>query len=107
MQHIIFTSKFYCELCKQEVSIPLFGDNDSSFTPNDEPELIEWGRHYHWIDFHRVCAVCGKIVKSGDLELAINDGMIKIHKDYTNHYKRIEQGNRGPLLIVHEGCVNK
>jgi len=108
MSRIIFTSKFYCELCKKELPIQLYGDINSSFTPEDEPELIDWTRHFHWTDNHRVCAICGELVKSGSLEVMINEKGIKIHKDYTDEYKKIEQGDEfGPLLIVHEDCVKK
>lgn len=106
MQKIIYVTKFYCELCKKERPVHLYGDIGSSFTSDDEPELIVWAKHYHWIDFHRVCAVCGKIVKSGDLELAFNDGNMRIHTDYTDEYKKVSQSDRGGhLLIIHTGCV--
>ena len=106
MQKIIFTTKYYCELCKNEQVVHLYGSPDSSFTKNDEPELIEWARHYHWIDAHRVCAVCGKLVQSNQLELMVNDGKVAIADNYTDEYKRVERGNKfGNLLIVHERCM--
>lgn len=108
MQQIIFTTKYHCELCKSEQIVNLYGDPDSSFTKNDEPELIEWARHFHWIDRHRVCAICGDLVISGELDLAVNDGTINIHSAYTDHYRNIKQGDQfGSLLIVHENCIQK
>lgn len=108
MQQIIFTTKYYCELCKKEQVVHLYGNTDSSFTKDDEPELIEWARHFHWIDRHRICAICGKLVVSGELDLAVNDGGINIHSAYTDHYRNIQQGDQfGSLLIVHENCIQK
>lgn len=108
MQKVIYTGKFICELCNKEIAMPVYGDSASTFTPQEKLECVDWCRHFHWIDFHRACAICGKIVRSGELELAVNDGKIKIHKDYTDEYKKVEQNNRlGHLLIVHENCVNK
>lgn len=108
MQKIIYTSKFYCELCKQERPIHLYGSTDSSFTPDYEDELIDWARHFHWTDNHRVCAICGKLVHSGELELIVNDGKVHVHNEYTDEYKKIEQGDQfGHLLIVHEDCLRR
>lgn len=110
MQQIIYTSKFYCELCQKDVPISLYGSSDSTFSSNDESELIEWARHFHWIDNHRVCAICGKLVRSklGELKVAVNDGKIVIHEDYTRDYKKVETGDRfGHLLIVHANCISK
>lgn len=107
MQQIIYTSNFYCKLCKKDLPVQLYGDRDSSFAAVDEPELIEWAKHYHWIDYHRVCAICGKLVLSGNLELALNNRTIQIHKNYTDEYERVKQGDQfGQLLIVHEACIN-
>lgn len=106
MQQIIYTSQFSCELCNKNLPVQLYGDRDSSFTAGDEPELVDWAKHYHWIDYHRVCAVCGKLVLSGDLELALNSRAIKIHEDYTDEYKKVKWGDQfGHLLIVHEACI--
>lgn len=108
MQHIIFSTKYYCELCKRELVLHLYGEDESLITKEDEPEVIEWARHYHWIDNHRVCAICGKIVKSNELELMVNDGKVVIHEDYTDEYKKVQKGERfGSMLIVHEDCINK
>lgn len=107
MQEIIFTTKYYCELCKTELAVHLYGTQDSSFTPQNEPELIEWAKHFHWIDNHRVCAICGKIVKSGNIELVVNDGRVDIHRNYTAEYKKVEKGDKfGYLLISHKRCLN-
>lgn len=107
MQKIIFTTKYYCELCKREQVVHLYGASDSSFTKGDEPELIEWARHYHWIDSHRGCAICGQLVKSDELVLMINDGKVTIQDNYTDEFRKVRQGNRfGNLLIVHRKCIN-
>jgi len=106
MRQIIFTTKYYCELCKKEQIVHLYGSLDTSFTKNDEPELIEWARHFHWIDKHRVCAICGQVVLSAQLELMVNDGKTSIVDNYTDEYKKVECGNKfGALLIVHGKCA--
>ena len=106
MQKVVYIGKFYCELCKKEIATPVYGD--SAPEPQEVAEWVDMCRHFHWIDFHRVCAVCGKILKSGELELAVNDGRIKIHKDYTDEYEKIKQNNRsGHLLMLHDGCLSK
>ena len=106
MQRIIYKSKFFCDLCKTELPISLYGEWDTEFTAKEEPELIEWTKHFHWTDFHRVCAICGTFVKSGELELAVNDGKIYIYPDYTDEYQKITSGDRfGHLLIVHKKCT--
>lgn len=108
MQHIVYVGKFYCELYKKSIETPVYGNSALSFAPGEELECIDWCRHFHWIDFHRICAICGKIVRSGELELAVNDESIKIYKGYTDEYQKIEQGNKfGHLLIVHENCIKQ
>jgi len=108
MAEIVHKSKFYCELCKQEIPIHVYGDKNSLFVANSEKEVIELGKHYHWIDFHQVCAICGELVKSEDLELLINDGQVEIHKNYTDEYKKVEKGDKSEsFLTVHEKCVKQ
>lgn len=88
--------------------MPVYGDHSLTITPEDESEFVDWCRHFHWIDFHRICAFCGKLVQSGELDLMVNSGSIKIDKSYTDEYKKVKQGDRfGHLLIVHEQCINK
>lgn len=106
MQQVVYTGIFFCELCHEEIAMPVYGDATLSFTSEEELECIDWCRHFHWIDNHRTCAVCGKIVLSSDLELAVNNGEIKIHSEYTDEYKRVKRGQHlSPLLIVHEKCI--
>jgi endogenous inhibitor of DNA gyrase (YacG/DUF329 family) len=64
--------------------------------------------HHHWCNQHRLCAICGKYVRSGpdgDLQCAINDG-IKIHPDYTEEgFRKVAPNDPSRLLIVHRQCV--
>lgn len=86
--------------------MPLYGDEDLNFTQEEKIEAVDWLKHFHWIDYHRLCAICGEIVKSGNLELLINNGKTVIHKNYSDEYVKIKRGNRfGPLLIVHTDCL--
>ena len=107
MQHIIYTAKYFCEICNKEQDTYVYRDYGTTITKEEEPEAIEWAKHFHWIDRHRLCAICGKLVLSDDLELLVNDGKIKIHKDYTDEYMKAKRHERfGNLLIVHRTCVN-
>lgn len=106
---IVYRTEFYCEICGGKRPFNVWGDGSINFDRESneyKEEVLEWGKHFHWTDNHRLCAVCGKYVKSGDLDVAVNDGSIEIHKDYTDEYKKVEQGNRfGHLLIVHPRCI--
>lgn len=107
MTKIIFTTKFDCELCKKNINGYVYGDNDFDLSAQDKTEAVDWLRHYHWIDNHRVCAICGQLVKSGNLELLINDGKTAIHENYSDEYAKIRRGDKfGPLLIVHDKCLS-
>ncbi|MFH0864012.1 MAG: hypothetical protein V1858_02915 [Candidatus Gottesmanbacteria bacterium] len=106
MTEIIYKTKFFCNLCKKDIPLELYGNKNTEFTRDQEPEIITPGKHYHWVDFHRVCAICGQPIKAQDLTVAMNDGMIKINENYTDEYNMIEQGNKfGVFLIVHKECV--
>lgn len=112
MQEIVFVTKYYCEICKKERLLRVHGDEyariDRDHDKEYKEEVIEWGKHYHWIDCHRICAICGKIVISGELDLLENDGRIEIHKDYTDEYRKVEPGDKfGHLLMVHKKCVKE
>lgn len=66
----------------------VYGDFDSTFPINkdEEKEAQEWGEHFHWVDHHRRCAICGELVVSGNqdnpkgLNLMVNNGKIQIHR---------------------------
>lgn len=106
MQKIIFITKYYCQLCKKDQVVNIYGEPNSVFTPEEEPELIKWAKHYHWVDTHRTCALCGKLVLSNELELLVNEGNVFIHKNYTDEYEKIKGNDSfGHLLIVHEKCL--
>jgi len=108
MTQIIFSTKFNCKICRKKIDGYLYGESDFDLIRKEEKDAIDWMRHFHWIDYHRVCAICGRIVKSGNLELLINDGKTAIHKNYSDEYVKIKRGNKfGPLLIVHTDCLLK
>lgn len=107
MTKIIFTGKFYCELCKKEIVMPLYGVCDLKLSSQEKTEAVDWMRHFHWTDNHRLCAICGEYVPSGKLDLIINDGKTPIHQNYTDEYLKIKRGNKfDSLLIVHTGCLS-
>lgn len=102
---VIYRTAFYCKFCKRDISLDVYGNDESIVSQNNEfeKEVKEWGEHYHWIDCHRRCALCGRLVVSGELELLVNDGKIKIHNDYQT--QTYERAHKGQLLIVHEKCL--
>ncbi|OGH11713.1 MAG: hypothetical protein A3B38_03440 [Candidatus Levybacteria bacterium RIFCSPLOWO2_01_FULL_36_13] len=107
-REIVFVTQYYCELCRKKRLLRVFGGKFARSERGEDykKEVIEWGRHFHWTDYHRVCAICGKLVKAGELELVVNDGKVKIHPEYTDEYKKIQLGDKfGHLLIVHEKCL--
>ena len=95
---------FHCSLYSDERTFRCFGlEKDSP--ENLMREAADFARHHHWCDSHRVCAKCGELVKGEDLAIAINDGSIQIHPDYTVNYETVPQGDIGHALIVHERCM--
>lgn len=113
MKSIIYTTSFYCKFCKNKVPIYVYGDKGSSFPANKEEEgdAKDWGEHFHWINHHRRCAVCGELVISGEqdepdsLNLIFNDGGLKIHSKYLS--QTLEKAHKGGLLVVHNKCLKK
>jgi len=110
MKSIIYTTSFYCKFCKKKITTHVYGDSGSDFPANKEEErdAIEWGKHFHWIDHHRRCAICGELVISGEqdepesLNLMFNDEGLKIHSKYLS--QTLEKAHKGQLLVVHNKC---
>lgn len=111
MQKIIYTTKFFCRFCKKEIPVSVYGDMGSTFPESDQEkeEALEWGKHYHWIDNHRRCAICGEKVISGKqdepegLNLLVNEGQVQIHSRY--EAETMENAHGAQLLIVHNKCM--
>ena len=113
MQSIVYTTNFYCNLCKRNIPIVVYGDRNSDF-PSDkreENEAREMGEHYHWIDNHRRCAICGELVAGGKreepegLNLIDNDGQVEIHEKYVA--ETMDKAHGEQLLVAHNGCAQK
>jgi transcription elongation factor Elf1 len=95
--------KYYCELCEKEVVVIIHG----LIKELDQEETIrvtEWARHYHWCDFHRNCAICGEYIKSGELDLIVNNKYVHIYDKYTDEYEKVRIGEHR-FLDVHKKCV--
>ncbi len=106
MKPIIYTTEFYCKVCDKPAKINLHSD-DQDFPINDQTkkEVMSWGQHYHWVENHQLCAICGKLVHTGDgiheLNLIRSEVMRgDVHPDYI---KADIHSNRG-LLTVHVDC---
>lgn len=102
---VIYRTKFHCKFCKKDIALNVYGSDENVDGQNNEfdKEVKEWGEHYHWIDTHRRCALCGGLVTSDDLELLVNDGKIRIHKEY--EAQTYEETHKGQLLTVHGKCI--
>ncbi len=100
----IYKGTFDCELCRGQQEFSVSGMDDSA-GPSLKAEAADWAKHWHWCAVHKLCAKCGALVASGDLEMAVNDGRIKIHASYTDQYHSVREGDIGHLLIVHRGCL--
>lgn len=101
---IVYKSKFYCKFCKKEIPISVHGEGDFIGDNETEREVKEWGEHYHWIEKHQNCTLCGKLVQGEDLELLIDDGKIRISDNYNGESYL---GNKTGLLTVHKKCIEK
>lgn len=103
---ITYKGTFDCPICGGEQEVNLYGTGSIEIDDDLERDIVERGRWDHWCKRHRNCAVCGEFVSQDDLEVAINDGSIKIHPAYTDYYEEIELGDvHGPLLNAHRQCV--
>lgn len=106
MNPVIYSTEFYCKVCEKPAKINLHSD-DPDFPVNDQTkkEVMSLGQHYHWVDNHQLCAICGKFVRTGDgiheLDLIQNEVMQgEIHPDYIKAEIHPDRG----LLTVHKEC---
>ena len=97
-------STFDCPLCQHAISFPVY-NLPESIKAEEIEKVTELAKHQHWLDVHRICAVCGEYVGSNELTGAVNDGNITIHKGYTNAYIDIQSGDIRYALIVHKRCI--
>ncbi len=95
--------KFKCDLCDKEIEINFLGDMENfNKDPKLLEELIDKGKHYHWIYNHRRCAICGKLIESEDLDLIKNQHGIRISENYIK--ETLPKESNGELLIIHKKC---
>ncbi len=109
MDSIIYSTEFDCKLCKKPATINLYSkDNLLAITDDVKDEVLQWAQHYHWIQNHQVCAICGELVRSGegtnDLDL-IQTETIRgdIHPRYIQWQTNPDRG----LLTVHSDCSKR
>jgi hypothetical protein len=103
----------FCELCKETLTANLLWD---AF-PHDQPLTQDLRRrgeahliHDHWLQSHRVCAVCGTPV-TVPLSFTPNTQGFVVHPDYVEvaadgRYFTVGPGDPpySRLLFVHEAC---
>ena len=106
-QSIVYSTEFYCKRCKKPSAIHLYSeDPDFPITEKVKKEVEDWGKHYHWVHNHQICAICGELVESGkgDLNLIQTEVMLKdVHPLYIEWERYPDRG----LLTVHSGCADK
>jgi len=107
MRNIIYSGSFNCELCGGPQIGQVYGSDGQTLDDYSKERIHEMWSYHHWCLRHRNCAVCGEFVRPDDLELAVNDGKIKIHEAYTEYYKRkIKPGDlHAGFLYVHSTCL--
>jgi len=98
------TVTFDCPLCQRPISFPVYNLPEPAKAEELE-KVAELAKHEHWVNVHRICAKCGEYVESNELDNAVNDGSITIHKAYTNQYIEIQSGNIAYALTVHKRCI--
>lgn len=93
-----------CNLCKepQVYHVDYAGDVLDG-------ELLEDARiiynTIHWNEKHLNCAVCGKHISLPEMELAHNDNIVKIHKEYLDYCSEVYRGDE-KWLHVHPACID-
>lgn len=103
-KEIVYSTEFFCFRCKKPAIINLYSDDPSlELTDSFKKEVEGWGKHYHWVDNHQICAICGELVVSGSEELNLiqTEVMLSdVHPLYIEWNKDPEHG----LLTVHNTC---
>ncbi len=112
---LVFTGAFPCPICERDLPFSVYGLGiPADMAYFKQPQALagaqDHARHEHWCRVHRLCAICGKHVtsgESGDLDCAVNDGRIRIHSGYNDYFQKVERGDISRLLIVHRGCAEE
>lgn len=104
---IIHKVVFDCDFCKEEQMRPVYGPADMVVDEKLIQDATEYLRYAHWNEKHLNCAVCGEHIEIQEMDLAYNDGGIKIHKDYADYYAKVERGDKQVLLHVHPSCIGE
>lgn len=109
MEPIIYSTEFYCKLCKLPTKINLHSaESNFPITDKVKEDVLTWGQHYHWVDNHQVCAICGKLVRTGEgtneLDLIQTETMRgDVHPLYIEWDIHPDRG----LLTVHKDCAQQ
>ena len=108
MGPVIYTTEFYCKVCEKPSQINLHSNDNLPITDKVKEDVLMWGQHYHWVDNHQLCAICGKFVRTGvgtnELDLIQNEVMRgDVHPDYIKADIHPDRG----LLTVHKECAQK
>jgi len=109
MKQIVYSTSFYCHRCENDTTINLFSDDsDFEITEEVKKETESWGKHYHWVDNHQICAICGELVETRgdkhDLDLIQTEVMRgAVHPLYLKWELNPDRG----LLTVHKECSKK
>lgn len=101
---LVLKTKIHCKICDKVVPIHLFS-NEPDFMekfPSFEEEVKDYGDWMHWVHTHQLCAICGKLVESGELDLVFEkDYRGRVNDQYTKSLKYPDRG----LLTVHSTCL--
>ncbi len=76
---LVFTGAFPCPICERDLPFSVYGLGiPADMAYFKQPQALagaqDHARHEHWCRVHRLCAICGKHVtsgESGDLDCAV------------------------------------
>lgn len=108
MKALVYSTDFYCKRCKARSPINLYSD-DSNFKISEriKDEVEYWGKHYHWVRNHQICAICGNLVVGGKGELNLIQTEVMQQEDIHPLYIEWEKNPERGLLTVHKACSEK
>lgn len=93
----IWDASFFCELCKQQIGIPVYGDKSKELTEELKRSLLGHAQDNHFYDKHLECWGCKKHIRVDQIETIIplpNGEAGDLCKDCAGKYKaRKERSN--------------
>ncbi len=96
----VYKMKMFCKLCEEAVPIHSYSD-DPNFKMIDDQhkELLDHVDHIHWCHDHRLCEICGKVVRGEEFDLVLEKELnFLVNSKYEEWRKYPDRG----LLTIHK-----